>query len=349
LIVYRKASQLRMRRAAAPEPPFWCGTTIAPYSSRRAAPIAIDYLDLRATSADKLEVGVCDRVTAELERGAKLYEPVLIEATEFAERVFRRGDEALAFCRSDSRAVLHLISTRAALPENAGDDTTVTIAAWPLDHVELERLFAQAAERRLRWGVAVPVIFPVTTGLRALDELAELAAKHGAEFLAGIAVEADPTAKQAMAQSVSVEGDDETYDRLFHADLEPLHVATERHLAALANDAGMADFIVPPRFEEQSNWNAAIVLTLTATRMLAMGHDVELAGVLARSARAVAELDKPIARVAAAASLSIVEALDEASVDILTEWLGTGRSAFVDRVNREFRLRRDYGVEPPSS
>ena len=183
MIVYRKASQLRMRRAAAPEPPFWCATTIAPYSSRRGAPIAIDYLDLRATSSEKLEVAVSERVTADLERGANLHEPVLIEATEFAERVFRRGDEALAFCRGDGRAVLHLISTRAALPENAGDDTTIAIAAWPLDLEELEQLFAQAAERRLRWGVAVPVIFPVTTDLAALGDLAELATKHGAEFL----------------------------------------------------------------------------------------------------------------------------------------------------------------------
>lgn len=344
MIVYRKASQLRMRRAAAPEPPFWCASTIAPYSSRRGAPVAIDYLDLRATSSDKLDVAVAERVTADLERGARLHDPVLIEATEFAERVFRRGDEALAFCRNDARAVLHLVSTRSALPEHAGDDTTVAIAAWPLDLGELGQLFAQAAERRLRWGVAVPVLFPVTTDLGALSELTELASAHGAQFLAAIAVEVDPTAKQAMARSLSVDGDDETYDRLFHADLEPVHVATERHLAALADAAGMADFIVPPRFEERSNWNAAVVLTLTAARMIAMERDVELAGLLARSARAVAELDKPIARVAAAASLSIVEALDDASVDILTDWLERGTSTFVERVNREFRLRRDHGV-----
>jgi hypothetical protein len=344
LIVYRKASQLRMRRAAAPAPPFWCATTIAPYSSRRGAPIAIDYLDLRATASDKLDVAVSERVTADLERGAKLHEPVLIEATEFAERVFRRGDEALAFCRADSRAVLHLISTRSVLPENAADDTTIAITAWPLDLDELEALFIEAASRQLTWGVAVPVIFPVTTDLAALAQLAELARKHGAQFLAGIPVQVDPTAKQAMAQSLTVDGDDETYDRLFHADLEPVHVATERHLAALADEAGLADFIVPPRFDEQSNWNAAILLTLTATRMLAMDHDVELAGLLARSARAVAELDKPVARVAAAASLGIIEALDDASVDILTEWLERGTSLFVERVNREFRLRRDHGV-----
>jgi hypothetical protein len=345
VIVYRKTSQLRMRRSAAPAPPFWCATTLAPYSSRRASPLAIDYLDLRATSAEKLEVAVCERVTAELERGARLHEPVLIEATEFAERVFRRGDEALAFCRRDARTAVHLISTRAALPDHAGDDTTVAIAAWPLDFDELGVLFAAAQERGLRWGVAVPVIFPVTTDLTALAQLCDLAAKQGAAFLASLPVEVEATAKQAMATSLTVDGDDETYDRLFHADLEPFHVATERHIAALASEAGLRDFIVPPRFEERSNWNAAVVLTLTATRMLAMDRDVELAGTIARSARAVAELDKPIARIAAAASLGIVEALDEASVDILTEWLAGGPPAFVERVHQEFRLRRDHGMD----
>jgi hypothetical protein len=106
----------------------------------------------------------------------------------------------------------------------------------------------------------------------------------------------------------------------------------------------MNDFAVPPYWERKSNWNAAVLLTLTATRMIAMERDVELAGVIARSARAVAELDKPIERIAEAASLSIVESLDEASVDILTEWLESGRAAFVERINKEWRLRRDAGV-----
>ena len=48
MILYRKTPQLRVRRAAAPEPPYWAATTIAPYGSRRAVPLTIDYLDLRA-------------------------------------------------------------------------------------------------------------------------------------------------------------------------------------------------------------------------------------------------------------------------------------------------------------
>ena len=42
-----------------------------------------------------MEVTVCDDVRDELERGAQIAEPALIEASEFAEVVFRRGEEAL--------------------------------------------------------------------------------------------------------------------------------------------------------------------------------------------------------------------------------------------------------------
>jgi hypothetical protein len=69
-----------------------------------------------------------------------------------------------------------------------------------------------------------------------------------------------------------------------------------------------------------------------------------MAAILARSARVVAELDKPLARIAESASLAIVEALDEVSVDVLAEWLERGRSSFVDRVNARWRLKRDAGV-----
>jgi hypothetical protein len=345
LIIYRKTPSLRIKRATVPEPPFWCATTIAPYSSRRGDPVAIDYLDLAASSSERLEVTVCDRVVPELERATRLRDPVFIEASEFAERIFRRGDETLAFCSQEQRSVVHLVSTRGTLPQKAGSDATVVIAAWPLDLDRLGTLFAEAGQQMPHWGVAVPVIFPVTTDLDALGRLADLAARHGASFLAAIAIEADPTARSSLARVLGLGDEDESYALLFHADPEPLQIATERHLAALAEERGMADFIVPPRFSEKSNWNAAVVLTLTAARLIAMQHDVELAGALARSARLVAELEKPIERIASAASLSIIEALDEASVDIVTEWLESGRSSYVERINREWRLRRDYGVD----
>ncbi len=341
MIVYRKSSSLRVKRALSPDPPFWGATIVSPYSARRSAPVAIDYSELRASSGDKLEVGVSERTTDELERSTvRLVAPVVIEATEFAEEIFRRGEEVLAFCLQHELPAIVLASTRGALPRHAGDDTTTVIAAWPLDFERLETLMAEATGR---WGLAVPVMFPVTTHLPALGELARSAQSHGAAFLASVPVAVDATARQAMARSIALDDDDETYHMLFHADLEPVHVATERHLAALAAEANMADFVVPPRWNDRSNWNASILLTLTATRMLAMEHEIDLAALLARSGRAVAALEKPLARIAEAASLSIVESLDEVSIDVLTEWLERGRSSFVEKINARWRLRRDVG------
>jgi len=298
VILYRKTPQLRIRRAAAPEPPYWAATTIAPYGSRRATPIAIDYLDLRASAAEKLEVTVCDRV----ELPARIEHPVLIDATGNAETVFGRGAEIGAMI---------------------GDAMLLTTGEIP--HT-----------LRLGTGIAIPVIHPLTTNLETLTEIASRA--KDATFLASFSIELDATAKNILAT------DDETYEMLFHGNVEAIHTATERHIAALAAEHGLADFIIPPKWEERSNWNAAIALTLAASRMIAMEHDLELAGTLARSARIVAELDKPIARIAEAASLSIVEALDDASVDILTEWIVDGRSAFLQRIDEMWRLRRDHGL-----
>jgi hypothetical protein len=339
VILYRKAVPLRLRRVAAPAMPFWCATTISPYSARRASPIAIDYVALRASGAERLEVTVTESPRDELERTKVLDGPVLIDASEAAEEVFRRGEEALAYCTEQQLPALFLTSTQGALP-SASSDVVIAIAAWPLDLSVLGRLFATAQERALPWGVCVPLLYPATTDLALLEQLADLSLQHGAAFLAPIALEIDPTAKQALAAN----SDDETFAMLFHSDLDPLHTATERHVAALAASRGLADFVLPPRWHERSNWNAAILLTRTASRMMAMELDLDLAGTLSRSARAIAALDKPITRIAAAANLSIIGTLDDTSAEILTEWLATGSAEFVEYVDRKWRVRRDYGV-----
>lgn len=331
MILYRKSASLRVRRLPAPEPPWWAATLVSPYSGRRGTPVAIDYFDMRASWSERLEVAVTDHADIE---AAKLTEPVLIEATEFAEDVFRRGEELLSKCPGAT----FLTSSHGAIPSAIARESVLAIAPWPVDFARLEPLCAAASSRR--WGFIVPVMFPATTDLAMLTQLADLAKSRGATFLASATVELDPTAKQAVAQTLSL--DEDSYATLFHADLEPIHTATERHIAALAAERGLADAL--PLSDAKSNWNAAALLTLTASRMIAMERDVETATRIARSGRAVAELSKPIERIAEAANLSIVEALDEVSVDILTEFLASGSSWFVDRVNREWRLRRDSGI-----
>lgn len=305
--------------------------------------MAIDYLELRASYSERMEVSVCENVRDELERVAQIAEPALIEAAEFAEVVFRRGEEALRFCCDAGATAIQLISTRGALPASTCDRAMVVVATWPVDFVQLAQIFSEARRRGLRWGAAVPVIFPATTDLRTLSGIAEIAHENGALFLAALPLDLDPSARKAIADSLA-SADRESYEMLFHADLEPIHVATERHIAALAAEIGAADFILPPQWLQRSNWNAAILLTLAATRMIGMKRDVEIASRIARSARVVAQLDKSVERIAAAASLSIVESLDDISVDVLTDWLENGRSAYVDHINKQWRLRRDVGV-----
>ena len=127
---------------------------------------------------------------------------------------------------------------------------------------------------------------------------------------------------------------------LFHADVAPIQLATERHIAALAAERGMADFILPPRWEERSNWNAAVLLTLVASRMIAMELDLDLAGVIARSARTIAELDKPLTRIAESASLSIVGGAGRDERGDADGVGGRAAAAFAEYVNEQWRLRR---------
>jgi hypothetical protein len=308
VILYRKVPQLRVRRSTAPEPPYWAVTSIAPYGARRATPIAIDYLALRATGAEKLEVTVCEDVRDELDRARAIAAPVLIDAAENAEEVFRRGAEALAWCEEHGLSA-QLLTSR-----------THTI--------------------HLGRGVAVPVYFPVTTDLALLETLADEAQREGAAFFAAVPIEVEPTAKQALARSLELTGDDDRYAMLFHADAAPVVLATERHIAALAHERGMADFILPPRWEDRTNWNASVLLTLTASRMIAMELDLDLAGTILRSARTIAELDKPLTRVAESASLSIIGGLDPTSAEMLTEWLADGSAAFGEYVGEQWRTRR---------
>src|SRR5439155_22246968 len=314
--------------AVAPGPPFWFASALSVYPARRSPPISIDYVDLVAHRFERRAAA-----SAPLLPDDTFEEPLLIEASGFAELIQRRGEDAL---KRYGRAATLLVSTRGSVPDAMPENSVLAIAAWPPDLERLDALFARATSR---WGVAVPVLHPITTSLTTLASLADLARDRGASFFASFAVQIEPAAKQELARN-----DDDAYELLFHGDVDLMQVTTERHIAALADERGMLDFIPPPRWEEKSNWNAAMLLTLTASRMIAMDYDVELAGTIARSARAIAQLDKPIERIAEAASLSIVEALDEVSVDLLSEWLESGRASFAERVNSEWRLRGDAGL-----
>ena len=327
-----------MRREASPQPPFYCATVLAPYGARRSSPLAIDFTAMRATSGERAETTVAGNVRDELERMRSIAPPVLVDAAGPAESVFRRGEEIVRYLDENDLPAVQLVSTRGFLSEPAAP--TTVIAAWPIELPRLRVLFADAQERGLEWGVLVPVLYPITTELETLEVLAGLAANHGARFLAAASVGSDPPARQAIARALDLEAHDDRYAMLFHGSAEPIQTSTERHIAAVAQERGMADRMLLPAGTQGSNWSAAAFLTATASRMLAMELDLELASSIARSARIVAELDKPLSRIAASASLSIIGGLDETSVEMLGEWLSGESAAFARFVDEEWRLRR---------
>jgi hypothetical protein len=340
VIVYRKGAPLRVRRAPSPSPPFFCASAIAPYGARRSEPLAVDYLLLRAHAAERLEVTVAENVVDQLERMRPMHAPVLVEVSGAAESVFMRGSEIAQFLEANDLPALELISTRGSLPDFAPRNTVVAIAAWPLEPQRLDSLFAEAKRRVLTWGVFVPLVYPITTELEPLEQLADLAALHGASFFSATPVETDPVARQTLARTMEIEHDDDRYAMLFHGSVEPIQVSTERHIAALAAERGMLDRVAAPGAGVRSNWNAAILLTSVASRMLAMELDLDLAASISRAASVIAALDKPLARIASSASLGIIGGLDETTVTMLEEWLESGSASFAEFVDEQWRLRR---------
>lgn len=342
MITYRKRFELDVDRATAPEPPFCCATAIRPYRNRTTRPITIDYLELSAFAHDPRETTITHDVRDQLERERRLEAPVLIEATGAVETVYRRGDDALNFCAAnDLDAVLLLSADGAVAADRRPGATTTAIAAWPLSHLDaVLDSFASSSET---WGLVLPVVLTITTELSVVADIASRAARAGAKFLTALPIDLDPTAKReiaAVAIPPDAEGED-TYSTLFGDELDPLVVATERHIAALAHEHGMSDYVVLPREERRDNWFAATMLARVAQRMFRMEREIELAWSIHRSSKIIAALPKPITHVAESASLGIIEGLDDASIEMLNEWLDRGESVFQRRIEKAWRLRRD--------
>lgn len=342
MIVYRKGGALRLLRHTAPDPPFWAAGTVLPYSGCHTSRIVIDWINLVASGSDYEEVEIADGAGETIAASNYLHPPLLIDATGSGEIVYRKGDEIAAAALRSGLSVLELITTDGALPSASGERLTVGIAAWPPDPELLAPLARDARERGLRYGVVVPVIPPVTTDLELLERIAEIAVSEKANFLVAVPIDVEPTARRVLAEQQDL--DEEGFVSLFETDLELLTVATERHIAALAAERGLADSVVLDLPPGQCNWVAASALASVANRMIRMNRDVEMAWGILRASRTIAALGKPIARIADAASLAIIDPLDPIIASALEEWLERGSSSLMEEVDRDWRLRRDYGV-----
>lgn len=344
MIVYRKSRRLRARRVRAPIAPFWASTIIEPYDGPRTTPLAMHYVQMTATGVEKLEIGVADNITDTLSRQQPDNRgPSLVDAAGFCEQVFLRGAEASAALLQRGETILHLITSDGSIPDSAGQSKiTVVLAAWPSRMDDLRKISSELKRRDARWGILIPLFFPETTELGWLEEVADLANEGSATFLAANSIELDSSAKQRIGQRLLGPDDEETWARLFHEDLETLHVATERHVAALAGERSLLDFVAPPQWLSKTNWNAAVLLAITGTRLIRMRESPELGWTLLRSAAAVAELGKELSLLVSTANLSIVESIDEISASELTAWLRDEEMPFINELNNRWRLRRDH-------
>lgn len=343
MIVFRKGGSLRLLRHTSPDPPFWAAGTVLPYSSRRATPVAIDWLNLSATAAEYEEVQVAQNVPDAISRAGYVHEPLLIEATGPGELTYRRGAEAAHACAEAGIQATLLVTADAGVPDEKLDGVVVALAAWPPSVSDLDRLARQAAGASDAWGITIPVVPPVTTDLDLLERIADVAAKRGARFLSAVPIDVEPAARRRLAEGSAQ--DEETWSMLFDSDLELFTVANERHIAALAAERGLADLLPVAATTSRSNWEGAAALASTGNRMIRMNHDVEAGWEILRASRTIAALGKPLQQIAASASLSIIEPLGEFVAAAVGEWLERGTSSLVERTNERWRLRRDYAPE----
>lgn len=339
MIRYSETIPLRVERSDAPQFPFWQATSIAPYSARRAEPISIEYAALLGTTG-RSEVSFTSDIVDQLERQKKLSPPLLIDATEASERLYSRGAAALGFAQASQLETLLLLSTDGSIPPSTPEaslSNSIALCAWPADEEALDRHCLQLKTGAFQWGMVIPIFFPVMTDLPLVERLGDLAARHGAGFLAAIPIDLDPQARSSLAETLPDRVD---YEALFHSDLEPITIATERHVAALANARGMFDHVRLPRAADKSNWNASVLLGLAGTRLLRMQQDSELGWDLLRSSRVVAQLKKPIARIAEAASLSIIEGVDDLAARSLESWVRGEEPGGLRAIDEEWRQYR---------
>jgi len=299
--------------------------------------IGMDYLALTASGPFRGDVTVCadvyDRLARE-ELVQTLRPPVLIETSGAAEAIYRQSRGGVRYCQENALAATTLISSDGVVPE---ESRTLAIAAWPMDFDRLSQLAAEVRRLGIPWGIVVPLIYPLTTEESNLARLADLAAFNEAAFLTAVTIELEPSAKQAIASSEDRVLDDTAYSQLFHGDLDSTTLAIESHVAALAHERKLSDFVIPPDWTETTNWNGAVVLTLAATRLIRMKKDVELGWKLIRSAQQLALLDKPIARVAEAIGLAGLPGIDAVSREILESWLVGGESEFLTSLQSRWR------------
>lgn len=337
MIRYAKGGRLRVHQSRELQQPFWQATTVHPYTPDiRSMPVGIDFVRLKATAPRSIDVSVPQNLEGiDFDR---LPSPILIDAWGTEESIYRRGDKLLHELPADARPML-LVSVNGEVPvEIAAATPLLIVTVWPLDIEALESIAKRASEERLEWGVFVPVIYPVTTDLDAIHSIVRIAGEHAGRFVASASIELDSKARGAVA-AMTEDLDEETWASLFDTDLDRVHLATERHVAALAHEKGLADTVDPWFGQSRSNRAVATFLARIGSRMVRMDHDVELGWKFLKAAGRIATLDKEITRLASTARVTLLPEIDDLILaEVVEQWLETATAEFAEQIDAKWRV-----------
>lgn len=332
MIVHGGKARTFTEQIEVPVHPFNARTWISPYHplARSAWTPAIDHLALSGSAPQRLEIGIGELEIAD-HRG-----PWVVDLTGPQEPVYRKFASA---GRVPPGARI-LISAEGELPPH--DRVSVILTSWPLWTKSLESIAGELARQEREWALFIPLLPLVTTDLVAVDRLCDLAIDHGATAITCETIELDAAAKRALIERADRRGSD-TWQTVFDSRADSLlSVATARHVAARAREAGLRWWLED---DLRDNWAAAAHLSRIATEMFHLGRSPELAASLDVSARAVAVLPHELSVLAESAPLTIVEGVTDLAEDALREWLESGRSELADEIDREWCVRRDAGLD----
>ncbi|MBW3563558.1 MAG: hypothetical protein KY459_02425 [Acidobacteria bacterium] len=337
MIIHSKSTAPFVKEFATPAEPFHTRTWISPYSlsARSSWHPAIDLYRLEGVAPSRTNVEVAsgfDRAGA----GA-LARPVVCDVSGPQERVYSTGRELVAAAAGrNGTGVSLLINPESGLPSSYRSAGEVIVSAWPPWPGEVEELAERLEE--MRWHLMIPLAPPLTTDLSMLEKLVRTAEQRGARSVVAVSVDLDTPARRRLAEMSRSE---ESWMVLFDDDIELLQLASERHVAALALEAGL-DWRLPEPTDDGTNWAAASHLARIGTLMVRLEENAELGWLFLRASKVVAGLGHSVRELARGDSLEIVDLLEGVVGETLREWIDQGESSLLHSMSTSWPLRRDY-------
>lgn len=193
---------------------------------------------------------------------------------------------------------------------------------------DLEALSLVPAGALVVW----PLITGFTDGEAILEEALGRLAAAGATMLQAMALQLSPGERRRLAEGAG----DEAFHALFHRP-----PPSERALARRAwREHGLRPFLDRPLPEEPlrgaANRELAGVLARAGDLCLRLGQPQGRSQGFFRAARWIDATDYDVPALAREGNLGVVDHVDDASRELVEEWLGEGRSRLIEELTSEY-------------